>query len=392
MSRYPLKFSINRTNNKIKITKPVSKKKKNGLYPTIEVFSKFEDAMRRQDAKAVKELLDTYDETLAYGMTKSGTLLGSTKLHNAEEPLSPLESAALMRNEVMFIDIFMKGKENTRKLIRKNSVLPFGLFSHPAEYAAAYLTSKAIKLVVENSLISDWNNVLMYSVASGVTDNLREVLRHIPKPISDRPPGQNSFLVDAIRFGGDLKMFELLLDAIDRVVPCPVGDTTPLHEFIKVKRVARLSEVDEVRVFRLALNRLPEVSLEKCGDVSILHYAAEKSDKLHLLKIICKELPSLYFDQDAYGNTPLTTAVLAGNIEAVRYFLSHFSEKTDIMVTANYSGWLPIHFAVRSNQIETTKLLLSFDPVAIKWLTDDGRSVMDLVKSSEMLELLAKFS
>eukprot|EP00873_Tetraselmis_striata_P018816 jgi/Tetstr1/439080/TSEL_027570.t1 len=163
--------------------------------------------------------------------------------------------------------------------------------------------------------------------------------------------------------------------------PVAQSDKTPLH-------IA--CESEDTEMAELLLSRGADPDLEDRASMTALHYAVEEgSEELLAMLLEAGANPTLGNNSIGLDNTPFHHAISRGRYGMAKMLLD--TGKFDVNQPG--AGWLPLHLAARRGSLKTVQLLLDAgaDPKAVDGAGRSARSLAEVNKRTDCLELLSKF-
>ena len=245
--------------------------------------------------------------------------------------------------------------------------------SSALHYAARYSHLKFIEILIEkgvkiDNIGSDCMTPLHYAARYG-----KNITRWDDESDPEKDVG--------------LEVLKTLLDAEADINKRDVYELTPLHQAAMrghkklVQYLAQQVELDcvdkqgstplhiaatygHVEVVTILLAAKARVRLTDKQGQTALHRAAQEGTPeiidMILESLDLSERNQFVQDEDDAGNTPLMLSVEAGNSEGVSVFMLK-TDSTSFIDTPNCQGEYPLHFASRSGDEQTMRILINYE-------------------------------
>lgn len=103
---------------------------------------------------------------------------------------------------------------------------------------------------------------------------------------------------------------------------------------------------------------------------------SQRSSHLEVIKYLCNELQFDPNNRDGRGYNAVQTAVLAGNLDIVKYLVEE--QRVDTTVVDQKTGSTLLHLAVVSGNLDVVKYISEHTQVDRNAKDNRGRTAMDL--------------
>lgn len=360
------------------------KRVKLGSIPTEKIASRLDDAIRRGEELVVRRLLAEHRDYLAFGTNKAGKPLGWAQWPD-DSFLSPIEMAAAMRHEDIFIQILNRGASDYRKLMRPRNAPRAP--QNSTELAAAYLGVKAFRAAVKIFKPTNMRPSLLFAIRAGNIEVSREIIANETAQIPDVGPDGESLLAESLAYFKNTSAFSLLLSRVSIDVTNSKNEG-PIMVLLR-SSLLKSHTVSGQRLLYRAL-RVIAGAAEPSGPNQLcpLHLAA-RLGLLEAAKIIMEFAPQSIGQQTIEWNTPLMEAILGKDQRLINYLVG-VSSLQDI-ASRNKAGMTALHAGALHSQALTLTLLLSASTAIRDIRSHSGKLASDMSKNDAIRSLIDQF-